>query len=72
MEERDLPSDLVSQVQQQYCELVEAVANVDEELCELFISDQHPSPCQLKVCKDSHDLPMISLSSVYDIMAITS
>lgn len=53
MEEREIPSNLVSQVQQRHCELVEAVANVDEEIGELFLSDRKPSASQLNVCVGS-------------------
>ena len=49
VEEGEVPSDLVSQVEEKYSELVEAVANVDEELGEIFLSDNHPTPAQLTV-----------------------
>lgn len=49
IEEGEVPSDLVSQVEEKYSELVEAVANVDEELGEIFLSDDHPTPAQLTV-----------------------
>ena len=30
-------------------ELIEAVANVDEKLCDMYLSDQIPSPNELRV-----------------------
>ena len=53
IEEGEVPSDLVSQVEEKYSELVEAVANVDEELGEIFLSDDHPTPAQLTVSGDT-------------------
>ena len=49
IEEGEVPSDLVTQVEEKYSELVEAVANVDEELGEIFLSDNHPTSAQLNV-----------------------
>lgn len=43
VEEREIPSDLLPLVHQRYNEVVEAVANVDDELAEVFLSDQQPS-----------------------------
>ena len=49
VEERDVPSELVPQVEEKYSELVETVANIDEELGEMFLSDKRPTREQLNV-----------------------
>ena len=49
MTEQDVPSQLTQLVENKRHELIEAVANVDEELGEMFLSDQMPTPEQLKV-----------------------
>lgn len=35
-------------------ELIETVANVDEKLCEVYLSDQTPSPNELRVRINIH------------------
>lgn len=40
---------MVSLVETKRRELIEAVANVDEQLCDLFLSDQTLSSDQIKV-----------------------
>ena len=49
VDEREVPSALRDLVQAKRRELVEAVANVDEVLGEMFLSDQTPSPEELTV-----------------------
>ena len=49
VEEKEVPSELVPQVEEKYSELVEAVANVDEELGEIFLTDGRPTREQLTV-----------------------
>ena len=47
--EESVPDELKELVQTKRHELIEAVANVDNELGEMFLSDQTPSPEQLMV-----------------------
>lgn len=47
--EKDVPPDMMDLVQTKKYELIEAVANVDDSLGELFLSDQTPTPEQLGV-----------------------
>ena len=47
--ESDVPSDMTSFVEMRRNELIEAVANVDEKLCDIYLSDQIPSPVELRV-----------------------
>ena len=50
VQEEEVPGDLQSIVEQRHSELIEAVANADDELGEMFLSDQQPSQDQLMVC----------------------
>lgn len=47
--EREVPSDMIPLVESKRHELIESVANVDEQLCDLFLNDEMPSPEQLRV-----------------------
>lgn len=47
--EEDIPSDMVDLVKTKKHELIESVANVDETLGEMFLSDQTPTTEQLMV-----------------------
>ncbi|XP_003389008.1 PREDICTED: elongation factor G, mitochondrial-like isoform X1 [Amphimedon queenslandica] len=46
--ESDVPSDMASLVEMRRDELIDAVANVDEKLCDIYLSDQTPSPPELR------------------------
>lgn len=47
--EDEVPSGMSSLVETKRHELIEAVANVDEKLCDMYLSDQIPSPSELRV-----------------------
>ena len=54
VEERPVPDSLKELVATKRHELIETVANVDEQLGEMFLSDQMPTPTELMVRKDMY------------------
>ncbi len=56
VEEGAIPDDLKDTVQTKRHELIETVANVDNELGEMFLSDQTPSPDELMVIHYSYQI----------------
>ena len=62
IEEGPVPDDMKDIVRTKRHELIETVANVDDELGEMFLSDQTPSPDELMVMHQCmHFIIMYSL-----------
>ena len=72
VEERDVPSELVPQVEEKYSELVETVANIDEELGEMFLSDKRPTREQLNVSAQYCTCMLFRITRLHNVHLLQS
>ena len=63
----EVPAGLVAEVEEKRLELIERLAEVDEEIGDLFLSEQEPTPDQLKAAirRQTIARKVQSLTSIY-------